>query len=254
MVSNNNFNNKAIIYDKYRPTYSKRYIQFLSSLGINGASSVADVGAGTGKHSIILSSLTQKLSCIEPNEEMLSICRGNLSRHENIQFICSSAEQIPVNSGSFHYITVAQAFHLLDQKKCRKEFCRVLKPNGKVILTWQSKNHSTSLFQETEKVLLHFCPAYCRDIHAPQLTPYSYEAFFEKGSYDFYYFRDDNNENMNEETFVGRTLSASYSITRENPLYQEYIAALRKVFHDYSCNGIINTALSTVIYVGNFRK
>lgn len=252
VVSSKSFDNKAILYDKYRPTYSSRYVRLLSQLGIDNTSCVADVGAGTGKHSKILSGLAGTVSCIEPNEEMLSVCRKNLVTCNNIEFILSSAEQMPVTNNSFHYITVAQAFHMLDLDKCRREFSRTLKLNGKIILTWQSKNHSTLLFQETEEVLHRFCPAYRRDIHAPQLTPYSYEKFFNGGTYDFYYFRDDNYENIDEDMFIGRTLSASYSLTRDAPQYQEYINALKIVFNNHSNNGIISTALSTIVYVGKF--
>ena len=252
VVTSENFNSKADIYDKYRPSYSDRYAQFLSSIGIGKSSCVADVGAGTGKHASILVDLSQEVYCVEPNEEMLSVCRKKLGSFQNAQFILSSAEEMQIPTKSVDFISVAQAFHLIDGEKCRKEFSRVLKHDGKVILTWQSKDHQTRLFQETEKVLHEFCPNYQRDIHAPQLTPYSYKDFFRGGSYDFYYFHEDHHEDLDEETFIGRTLSASYSPTQDAPQYRKYLNALRALFHNYCSNGVISTALSTVIYVGNF--
>ena len=254
MLSAFSFNGKAELYDKFRPIYSERYINLLSSLGIEQNSCLADVGAGTGKHSATLLKLSAHLYCIEPNPEMLSICRRNLNdSKKDIRFICSSAESMPIPNNSIHFITVAQAFHLFDPKKCLCEFSRVLTPNGKVIITWQSKNPNTSFFTDTEKVISKYCPSYNRQLHVPRLTPYSYENFFPNNSFDYYYFGDDNYEEQTEEIFLGRTLSASYSLTPNDENYRSYVSSLQEVFHEHSCNGVICSSLSTIVYIGSLN-
>lgn len=254
MLSTFSFNDKAELYDKFRPFYSKRYINLLSTLGVDQNLWLADVGAGTGKHSAALLKLTGHLYCIEPNPEMLSVCRNNLfNNKKDVHFICSAAESMPIPDNSVHFITIAQAFHLFDHKKCFHEFSRVLKPNGKAIITWQSKNPNTSIFIDTEKVIKKYCPSYSRELHAPRLTPYSYESFFPNNSFDFYYFGDDNFEKQTEEIFLGRTLSASYSLTKSNENFESYVSALQEVFHKHSCNGVICSSLSTIVYIGSLN-
>lgn len=94
---------------------------------------------------------------------------------------------------------------------------------------------------------------YRRDFHATNFEENSFQDCFTRDSYRYHYFAYDNTEYLDCNTFVNRTLSASYSIQRDNPSYLDFIKELSSVFSDFSVNDKIKIELSTVIYSGNLR-
>ena len=250
-LSFENFSNKAKLYAKYRPSYSEKYIYYLSLMGIDKSSIIADIGAGTGIHSKLLANIAQKVYCVEPNEEMAAECSSLKLEFPNIEIYNSTGENTLLPDNCLDYVMIAQAFHMLDQHKCKIEFQRILKQRGKVVLTWNSKSHDTLLFKDTEEVLHRYCSDYNRELNAPKLTPYTYEDFFKDGIYDFLYFKDDYSEFLDENMFIGRTLSASYSLTEHDVQYKNYVIALREIFQKHNVDNLIKISLNTTIYFGS---
>jgi len=245
-----NFTKKAELYDTYRPRYSSKYKDYLiNEIGISSSSWVADIGAGTGIHSRLIYEITQNLEIIEPDMDMLAICRKNIISEKCI-FINSPAENIEFNHPRVDFITVAQAFHLFDSKKCMSEFKKLLKSEGITILVWNSKEHNNDVFSANEKVIKKYCPKYSREIHAHTFDEDTYRDLFENDMYSYVRLDHDSDEYLSKETFIGRTLSASYAITSENDLYNEFCSKLEDVFIKYSQNGKIYIPQSTVIYYG----
>lgn len=245
-----NFSKKAEIYDTYRPRYSLKYKDYLiNEIGISSSSWVADIGAGTGIHSRLLYEISQNLVIIEPDMEMLSVCRKNIPSEKCI-FINSPAEKIDFNYPHVDFITVAQAFHLFERKKCMSEFKKLLKSDGITILVWNSKEHDNDVFETNEKVIKKYCPKYSRKIHARTFDKDTYRGLFESDMYSYVRLNHDSDEYLSKETFIKRTLSASYAITSENDLYKEFCSSLEDVFIRYSQNGKIYIPQSTVIYYG----
>lgn len=247
------FVGKAKLYSKYRPNYSTNYYQFIeNSLNVNSDSVIADIGAGTGIHTKGLAKIAKKIYAIEPNPQMLNECMFQLEKYSNVSGINSSAEAIKLPNDSVDYITVAQAFHLFDRKKCLSEFYRIIRPNGLLILVWNSKEHN-DLFFENEKIIKKYCPLYKRTVHARQFSYESYNDIFISNTYNFNYFYEDCNEYINKETFIMRTMSASYAITQENNEYYSMISELGKVFDSYSMNQLVKIPQSTVVFSGKLK-
>lgn len=248
------FNNKADLYSKNRPSYSENFIKCLKEqLKFSSNSICADIGAGTGKLTEILLNNFNTVYAIEPNTQMLEKCKNNLSNYSNVIFKNDSAELIHVRDNSFDFITVAQAFHLFNSKTVCKEFKRILKPNGKVIIVYNMKNHNSKLFLENEMVLKKYCPSYNRNTHATKFTPDYFKDIYTPESYNCKIYTFDNTEYINCNTFINRTLSASYSITKEHPNYNSYINELENVFINNAKNNKVKMDLSTVIYYGILR-
>lgn len=248
-----NFIGKAKLYSKYRPNYSDNYFKYLhNNLKINNKSVVADVGAGTGIHTKGLLSITKRIYAIEPDTNMLSECILLLKDYTSVRGINCTAENINLPANSVDYITVAQAFHLFNQKKCIKEFRRILRPNGKLILVWNSKEHN-ALFYDSEKIIKKYCPCYSREIHARTFTKTLYQNCFTSGTYSFIRFYHDSTELLDKETFIMRTMSASYAITPENINYNSMVNELENVFDFYAYNQHVEVPESTVIYHGNIK-
>lgn len=252
-INMGNFQGKARLYAKYRPLYSKNYSTYLQEqLKMNTHSSVADIGAGTGIHTRVLANITDNIFAIEPDIDMLEECRIQL-KCKNIKLIQGSAENTMLPDECVDYIVVAQAFHLFDRQKSLEEFRRVLRPHGTFILVWNSKEHENDLFYENEAVIKRYCPCYCREVHARTFFEESYQDCFSPETYTHIRFYRDSTELLNKNTYIMRTLSASYAITPDNTNYKSLIAALEIVFDRFSVNGVIEIPQSTVIYHGSIK-
>ena len=61
------------------------------------------------------------------------------------------------------FVTVGQAFHWFEPVAARREFRRILKPDGFVVIAWNDRRISESRFgQEYEDLLVRFGTDYAR--------------------------------------------------------------------------------------------
>src|SRR5205085_2919328 len=94
---------------------------------------------------------------IEPNEEMRSAGSRLLESFSNLTMVAGTAETTALPSASVDFVTAAQAAHWFDRVKARKEFARILKPDGWCVLIWNERQTDTTPFlQEYEQLLLTY--------------------------------------------------------------------------------------------------
>ena len=243
------FNEKAVIYDKTRARYSNNYINLLcKEIYENKIKIAVDIAAGTGINTTILSKYVNQVIAIEPNKDMYKQLKRNILE-KNTCLINTTAQHTTLLDNSVDLITVAQAFQLLDLKDTKKEFKRILKKRGKVILVWNSKETKNELCLETQKNIKKYSKVYKDDIHSVSFEKDSFNNFF-KEQPRFYKFIDDGLNYLTEEEYIGRALSASYSLTNKDSKYNLYISDLRKVFHKYAQGNLVYFPLSTIVYIG----
>lgn len=248
------FNNKAALYAANRPSYSSNVLEYLQKdLGFSSTALGADIGCGTGQLTQILAEYFNLIYAVEPNNSMMQECQKYLYNYKNILYKCRSAESTEIDDNKLDYITTAQAFHLFHNAETLREFKRILKPDGRLIIVYNMKNHSSEFFLKNEEVLLKHCPLYRRDFHATEFKYDSFQECFTKDSYQYRYFSNDNTEYLDYDTFINRTLSASYAIQEENPSFPVFVKELAAVFADFSVNQRVKMELSTVIYSGRLR-
>lgn len=248
------FNDKAKLYATSRPGYSAHVLEYLKKdLEFTSAVKGADIGCGTGQLTQILAQYFNFIYAIEPNSYMMEECKKYLHNYKNISYIQQSAENTKIEEKSLDYAITAQAFHLFHNAETLKELKRILKPNGYFIIIYNMKNHFSDLFIKNEKVLLKYCPLYNRDFHATEFQKDSFRDCFNEESYQYHYFQNDNTEYLDSETFINRTLSASYAIQKDNPCFSDFTDELYSVFEEFSVNHKVKMELSTVIYSGHLR-
>ncbi len=102
--------------------------EHLPNLEINAL----DVGCGTGIMTYVLATFCHSVIGVDKEEEMVETAKENASG--NCSFKVSPAEILSFPDASFDLITVAQAFHWFDHDKAIKEFRRVIRPNGLVVI------------------------------------------------------------------------------------------------------------------------
>lgn len=245
------FDGRARDYIVGRPSYAEKLIKCLyRDYGISESSVIADIGSGTGKFAKHLLERGSEVYCVEPNEDMRSIAESELSGYKNFHSVLGNAESTALETGSFDYITTAQAFHWFDVKKFRQECLRIIKNNGRVFLIWNVRDNSDLLNRELYQIYSKYCPDFRGFSGGIEKDDPRIMEFF-RGRYDYVAF--DNPLYFNKEKFIARSLSGSYSLKEGDKEYTEYIEALNSLFDKYSDNRTVSIANQSVAYIGVVR-
>jgi SAM-dependent methyltransferase len=130
------FTERAGEYDRFRPGYPEAAIDLvLRDLGDPAQLTIADVGAGTGIFARALARRGARVIAIEPNDAMRAAAPVH-DPHENIQWRGATGEDTGLAGASVDLVTCAQAFHWLKPEQAIREFCRILRPGGRIALLW----------------------------------------------------------------------------------------------------------------------
>jgi ubiquinone/menaquinone biosynthesis C-methylase UbiE len=122
-------------------SYEEFMVRFLKLCGLRAGMNILDVGTGTGLTAV---SLAKDLSgdCrilgIEPIDTMIEKAQSNI-RNEELQDIIlinkASAENLPSEDRVYDLVTCTFTMRHTDIRKALVEFARVLKPNGRIVIT-----------------------------------------------------------------------------------------------------------------------
>lgn len=117
-----------------------RYQIILNLLeGIGKNSKILDLGCGDGVLSYLIKiKKGGKISGIDPSLEAIKIAQNKFSKLsiKNCSFKIGSGYNLPFKNNSFDYAVLADVIeHLQKPKKALKEAYRVLKPNGKIVIS-----------------------------------------------------------------------------------------------------------------------
>ena len=242
------FSNRAENYAKYRPGYPADVLALLKSeCRLTEASAVADVGSGTG----ILSELFLKngnlVFAIEPNAPMRQFAERDLKTFPKFVSIEATAEATTLEPGSVDFITAGQAFHWFDRKTAKREFRRILKAEGWVVLIWNERRLDASPFlRDYESLLLRHGKDYEKIRHEnvgseiPEF--YAPETVKLKSV--------ENIQRFDFESLKGRTCSASYTPEPGDSSFELMISELEEIFNARQSNGIVDFEYNTRIYYG----
>jgi len=117
--------------------------KFIDWMNPSHSSSLIDVASGTGDIAKIFSMRNKNLSkvtCVEPNEDMLKKGKNNLVNFKNIRWIKSRAETLPVKDNMYDFYSISYGIrNVSDINKTLKEAYRVLKPGGRFMCLEFSK-------------------------------------------------------------------------------------------------------------------
>ena len=106
-------------------------------------SKLIDMAAGTGDVSRIYierTKFTGQATLVDQNPEMLNEGKKKIGHHKNINFLCASAELVPLKDSSFDYYIISFGIrNVTDIKKTLKEAYRLLRPGGRFMCLEFSK-------------------------------------------------------------------------------------------------------------------
>jgi SAM-dependent methyltransferase len=141
------FGAAADAYERARPSYPDAAAEWLLP---EGARTVLDLGAGTGKLTRSLAARGLEVIAVEPLKEM----RANLAAAlPEVRALDGTAEAIPLPDDSVDAITVAQAWHWVDPAKATAEAARVLRPGGTLGLIWNRRDERVEWMSRLGQVM-----------------------------------------------------------------------------------------------------
>jgi len=108
-----------------------------------------DVACGTGDIGKLYLDNTDKenfITCVDPNEGMVAKGKEKLKKYNNINWIISSAESLPLKENSYDFYTISFGLrNTKDLNKSLSEAHRVLKPGGRFFCLEFSKIQNENL-------------------------------------------------------------------------------------------------------------
>ncbi len=146
------------------------------------------------------------------------------------------------------FVTVGQAFHWFKPEPTRREFARILRPDGWVAIVWNDRTLSTTGFAVSyEDLLVRFGIDYSRVRDSyPRIQ--DIRAFFWHAK--FLTHQLPSSQHFDLESLRGRLRSSSYVPTDGDPKFAPMMAALDALFATHQHDGRVLMELSTWIHVG----
>lgn len=240
------FSSRVENYIKYRPSYPLEILNFLKEKSILLKNTViADIGSGTGILTKIFLDNGNHVYGVEPNKDMREAAEHILSNYDNFLSILGSAEATGLEDNSIDLIIAGQAFHWFDVELAKKEFKRILKPTGHVVLIWNNRGKAGSDFNRSYE---NFMLKYGIDYKEVRKSEKNIDRFYIYQKESFYNFQD-----LDFNSFKGRVLSASYIPLPDNPIFPKMIIELEELFHKYQRNGILRIEYDTEVYTGKLE-
>ncbi len=247
------FSDRVDNYVKFRPSYPIELINHLKKNKIiTTGQNIADIGSGTGIFSELLLNTNNKVYTVEPNNEMRLAAEKSLKNKPNFISVDGSAEKTTLEENSIDIITAAQSFHWFALEKTKKEFLRILKPNGFIVLIWNvRKTEGYPFLTEYENLLKSHCSDYSQVNHRNIglekimyiIDPKKIQKFSCKNVQDFEF-----------EGLKGRLKSSSYTPTEEQPEYTMLMEDLAKLFNKFQVNGKVQFQYDCEMYFGPIFK
>lgn len=131
------FGEVAELYDRHRPTYPDAVVDDLVELaGLRPGSPVLEIGAGTGKATMLVAARGMRVVAVEPSAEMASVARSRCSAVGDIQIEESDFEQWDPGGREFPLVFAAQAWHWVDPEVGFAKAASVLRPGGVLAAFW----------------------------------------------------------------------------------------------------------------------
>jgi len=255
--STRRFTDRVSDYVKYRPTYPRELATFVhAECGVAPGARVADIGAGTGISAKLFLDAGHPVVAVEPNAAMREAADRLLGGYAGYRSVAGTAEATTLDAASVDLVTAAQSFHWFDKDGAHREFARILKPRGRIVLFWNSRLLEGSPFLAGYEALMHrFCPDYVSVSgrypgDAPGDT--SMADWFGDGFERKTVFP--NAQMLDLEELEGRLMSSSYAPKPGDPLHEPMLAALRALFDETQQDGRIDFAYETRVYAGRPQR
>lgn len=245
------FDGREDDYDRYRPGYPEEVARLLRGRGILFTGTVvADIGSGTGILTSMLLRQGALVYAVEPNARMRAKAEARFKDEKRFVSVSARAEDTGLPDGSVDLVTAAQSFHWFDPIGCRREFKRILRSSGSVMLVWNNRLDDRGDFNIAYARLL-------RDHRADDSRGVTEDELDSRIDHlfagDLERMDFDNHQRLDLEGLRGRLRSSSYCPRPEDPGFTQLMDALEELFDAYQEGGAVSMLYRTEVYLGKIR-
>jgi len=242
------FSDRVENYVRYRPGYPSPVVDTLKAeCGLKPEHVIADIASGTGIWSRVLLENGNQVFGVEPNRDMRLAGERLLADFSTFRSVAGSAEATMLPERSVDFVTAAQAGHWFDRQRARREFVRILKPVGWLVLLWNERStDSTPFLRDYEQLLLTYGTDY-KEVRYERTTSVIQE-FFDPAPFEERRFPLQ--QGFDYVGLEGRLLSSSYAPERNDSNHAAMLGELRRIFDKHQQFDRVLFEYTTRIYFG----
>lgn len=242
------FSDRVQNYVRYRPGYPSEVIDTLKAdSGLKPEHVIADIASGTGIWTRVLLENGNQVFGVEPNGDMRLAGERLLAEFSTFSSVAGSAEATTLPERSVDFVTAAQAGHWFDRRRARREFVRILKPAGWLVLLWnERRTDSTGFLRAYEQMLLTYGTDYKEVRH--ERTTSVIQEFFDPAPFEERVFPM--RQEFDYTGLEGRLLSSSYAPGPDHLQHLPMLRELRRIFDKHQQFDRVLFEYTTRIYFG----
>ncbi len=244
------FTDRVADYVQSRPSYPQMTLRILEEeCGLSPEHVIADVGCGTGLLTALFLRNGNRVFGVEPNSAMRAAAEDGLAGFSTFMAVAGRSEQTTLPDRSVDMVAAAQALHWFEPEGTRREFARILKPEGWLVIVRNERCTDTSpLLQAVEAATGPFRRrpqqgSGCWEVDDTLLASYY-------GVTGFRLRTCDNAQVLDEERFLGRWLSQSSLPAQGQPGHDDVVGELRRVFAKHQRQGVVTIDYVTHVWFG----
>jgi ubiquinone/menaquinone biosynthesis C-methylase UbiE len=234
------FADRAEVYHRYRSKFPSELLDVLRDrCGLNPRSVIADVGAGTGMLAELFLANGNRTFAVEPNAEMLALCRGLCDIYPQLTCVQASAESTTLPDASVDIVAVGRALHWFDLPTAKREFQRVLVPGGWLAVMGNIWERETGAYatEYDAVVLKHACDLSTVKDRYTIFESSRLQDFLAPAQMDAVTLPK--TRHLTLEELIGRTASISYAPTPEQSGYDAMCEELTELFSRHQQNSTV---------------
>lgn len=147
MRRSGSFGDVATMYERFRPGPPSAAIRWMLP---DSATSVVDLGAGTGVMTKDLLDRVDRVIAIEPDDRMRAILSSNLP---GVTALRGTGESVPIDSSSVDVVLASSSWHWMELDPALQEAARVLVPGGTLGVVWTGPDPEGPFITQAQAML-----------------------------------------------------------------------------------------------------
>ncbi len=159
------FGRVAELYDRTRPSYPEAAIaDLIAWAGLRGSETVLEVGAGTGKATLMLAARGLRVLALEPDSAMAEVARGNCTSSPSVEIEVIEFEKWRPCERRFAAVVAAQAWHWIAPDLRYVRAAEALRRGGTLAAIWTFPRwETTPLGEALRRAYAEGAPELARD-------------------------------------------------------------------------------------------
>jgi len=241
------FSGRVDAYVRYRPGYPPALLDWLrEKIGLAPSWDVADVGSGTGLLASVLLANGNRVYGVEPNDAMRAAAERALAGSPGFVSVRGTAEATGLPDACVDLVSAAQAFHWFEPAPTRCEWKRILRPNGRALIVFNSRRIEASPFMRSYDDFLNAHAIDYRDVDHRRVLGERLRGFLD----DPMEWRHSFTVHHDFAAVKGLSASSSYVPSPDHPAHAAFMEGLEQLFEAHAIDGRVEFLYETEAYVG----